>query len=459
MWFRLFCWLGLLPAVAQAQMSRDSVAFFIREVYQQTYREEIAYDWLRTLTKDIGPRLSGSEGAERAVDFTYSLMEGFGLDSVWRQPVLVPHWERGAPEVVWMETADGSRVALRAVALGNSPGTTSGDVRAEVVSVMTLDALRALPDEAVKGKIVFFNRPMDKGMLSTFGAYGGAADQRTGGPALAASRGAVAAVVRSLSTRQDDFPHTGTTIFPPDVPGIPAVAVSTNDADRLTQALAAGPVHLSVRTHCRTLPDAMSYNVIGEIRGSVYPEEIVLVGGHLDSWDLGEGAHDDGAGCVQGIELIRCLNALDLKPKRTIRVVFFMNEENGLLGGRTYADSVRKERSRHILAIESDAGGFSPRGLGMRMNKSQAREIRSYRDYFLPLGVYDFDTESAGADISPLGNLGVPLMELIPDNQRYFELHHTDLDVFEQVNHRELKLGAVVLTSLVYLISEHGLGH
>jgi hypothetical protein len=450
-----------LPLCSQAQVEKDSMAFFIREIYTRSLREEAAYPWLRTLTKDIGHRLSGSKGAARAVDYTESLLRGLGLDKVWRQPVMVPHWVRGDKEIVEMTTATGTK-PLNAVALGNSVGSGPAGVRGEVLMVMSLDELRAMPDEAVKGKIVFYNRPMDRGSLSTFGAYGGAADQRTSGPALAASKGAVGTVIRSLATRNDDFPHTGMTSLAENGPNAPAVALSTNDADVLADAVKAGKTEIYIRTTCQMMEDVLSYNVIGEIRGTTHPDEIILVGGHLDSWDIGEGAHDDGAGCMQSIEVIYRLRQMGYRPNRTIRCVMFMNEENGLRGGKVYADSAFARNEFHLAAIESDGGGSTPQAFGVSAGEGRQldKHLAHLSEAASLLEPYDIELNpgGGGADIGPLKPKVGLLIGLRPDNARYFDYHHSAADVLESVNPREMAYGSATLTALVYLIDQFGIG-
>jgi Zn-dependent M28 family amino/carboxypeptidase len=343
------------------------------------------------------------------------------------------------------------------LSLGNAVGTGGKVLEAKIIMVNSFDAYNALSKEEVAGRIVFFNYRFRQDFVNTFRGYGDAGKYRWHCPSLAAAKGAAGLIIRSISTGADDVPHTGSTHYADSVQPIPAVAVGNITADKLEQQLQKGAVTARIQSECRMLGTVMSYNVIGEIKGTEYPDEVILAGGHLDSWDVGEGAHDDGTGCVQAIEMIRTFKALGIRPKRTVRAVLFMNEENGLKGGFAYADSAAKTREKHILAIETDAGGFSPRGFGLEMPKEKKKKIQFYAPLFLPYGVYDFSQEEGGADISPLGRQGVPMAGLLPDPQRYFDLHHTNNDVFEAVSHRELKLGAVVISGLVYLVSEYGL--
>jgi hypothetical protein len=302
--------------------------------------------------------------------------------------------------------------------------------------------------------VVFFNRPMDGTLLSTGRAYGEAVDQRVAGPAAASRLGAVACVVRSMTTRLDDVPHTGVTRFPEGTGPIPALAVSTKGAERLAGLLAAGPVRVRVRSDCRALDPVLSANVVGELAGREKPEEILVVGGHLDAWDVGQGAHDDGAGCCQAIEAARLLRELDLRPRRTIRVVLFMNEENGQAGGRAYAHDHREELARHVLALESDAGGFTPRGFGTNAAPEAFAALREISPLLEPLGAGGLWPGGGGADIAPMASAGVVMVGYRPDTHRYFDLHHSALDTIEAVNERELSLGTAAIASFLFAVAE-----
>ncbi len=431
-------------------------ALFIKNIYNQVLTEAACYDWLTDLSTDIGGRLAGSEGADAAVLFTKSIMDTLGLDKVSLQECTVPHWERGAAEMVSATLQNGSSKSLNATALGNSPG---GKAKAEIVEVFTLEEVEKLGRRGIEGKIVFFNRPMDPTQIRTFNAYGGAVDQRGRGPAMASRFGAVGTVVRSMTTKTDNVPHTGVTIFGEDPP-TPAVAVSTMDADWLSAELKKGKVEISIETHCQTLPDKMSHNVIGEIVGSTYPEKIILVGGHLDSWDIGGGAHDDGSGCVHAMQVLHTLKALNYEPRHTIRCVLFMNEENGLGGATAYAEASNKKGEFHMAALESDAGGFTPRGFSVDGDNSIfAEKFKAMTDWLPLLEPFGLSLSKGGggADINPLKSQKGVLIGFRPDSQRYFDFHHTADDTIEAVNQRELEMGAAAITSLIYLIDTHGL--
>lgn len=451
-----------LPLSLPAQVSQDSAAFFIKEIYRQSYKELKSYEWLTTLTKEIGHRLSGSKGAAKAVQWSKSVLDTLGLDSVWLQEIQVPHWERGDKEQVVMSSRLSGEINLRALALGNSPGTGNEGIKGEVIEVVSLDELRSMPNEKVAGKIVFFNRPMDAGSISTFSAYGGAADQRANGPMLAAEKGAIAAVVRSLTTRLDDHPHTGATILSQSVKNIPSIAVSTNDADRLSDELELGPTSLFIRTSSQMIGEATSFNVIGEIKGSEFPEEIILVGGHLDSWDVGEGAHDDGSGCVHSMEVMYRLVKNGYKPRRTIRCVLFMNEENGLVGGKRYAEEAIQKGEYHLVAIESDGGGGTPQAFGCSAGEGVLLDkhlsfMSTYMNLLEPYYI-QLQLGGGGADIGPLKPKSGLLIGLRPESSRYFDFHHSELDVLENVHPRELASGSAALTSFIYLIDQYGIG-
>ncbi|GAB3986393.1 M28 family peptidase [Spirosoma daeguense] len=444
----------LLVHYVQAQTS-DSLT--IRKIYDEALSNGKSYEWLRYLTKKIGPRLSGSAGAQKAVDWTKQLMEQQGFDRVFLQDVMVPHWVRGAKEEAYIMNGK-QKTNVPIAALGGSVATSPKGVQAGVIEVKTFAELRAMSPDKVKGKIVFFNRPMDPTKINTFEAYAGAVEQRANGATEAGKLGAVGAIIRSMTNVHDDYPHVGGMRYATGVPLIPTAAISTKGADLLSKTLAENPnVTFFFKQNCETLPDTKSYNVVGEIKGSEKPDEIIVVGGHLDSWDLAEGAHDDGAGCVQSIEVLRIIKALGIKPKRTIRAVMFMNEENGLRGGIQYADLAKKNNEKHIAAVESDNGGFTPRGFGIVGTPDQRAKAILWKPLLSPYGLHEIGAGSGGADIGPLAQLGTVLFGFKPDSQRYFDYHHTMVDNFETVSQRELELGGASMAALVYLLDKYGL--
>lgn len=431
----------------------------INSIFKTSLNNGESYSMLDELCNKIGHRLSGSPQAAQAVEWSKKQMESYGFDKVFLQPVMVPHWIRGDKETAKVISAkSGKEVSVNILALGNSVGTGKKGITANVIEVKSLNQLAELGTQAITGKIVFFNRPMDQSHITTFSAYGGAVDQRVWGASEAARHGAIGVVVRTVGTAQDDYPHTGTLIYKDDAPKIPAVAISTNDADVLYKMLTEEPsLNFYFQTNCEMLPDVLSYNVVGEITGSTYPEEYIVVGGHLDSWDVGDGAHDDGAGCVQSIEALRLFKTLNIKPKHTIRAVMFMNEENGLRGGNEYARVAKDKQEKHIAAIESDAGGFTPKGFRFSGSEEQRSNYLQFKKYFEPFDILSFEGRGGGADIGPLAEQGTPLIGLYPDSQRYFDYHHANSDTFDKVNRRELELGAASMAALIYLIDQNGL--
>lgn len=417
-----------------------------------------AYTILKELCYDIGPRLCGSPQAAAAVEWSRQTMMKLGLENVHLQPVMVPHWERGKiAEAAIINSSIVGTVPMAISALGGSVATPEAGIVTEVIEVQSLQEAARLGKKA-QGKIVFYNRPMNPKTMNTFAAYGNAVDQRTLGAIEAAKIGAVAVLVRSVTTRLDKVPHTGLMQYGDTVPKIPAAAISTVDAELLSQLIQQEKnVRVRLRLDCQRYPDLESANVIGEIVGTEKPDEVVLVGGHLDSWDVGHGAHDDGAGCVQAIEALRLIKILGLKPKRTIRAVMFMCEEFGIYGGPAYADSVRKNGPKHIAAIESDRGGFAPRGFGVSADAKLVEKIKQWEYLFAEMEAAHIFQGGGGPDISPLNELGTVTIGLMVDYHRYFDYHHSANDVFEAVNERELELGAATMAILAYVLAMEGI--
>ncbi len=454
LFFTLFC-----CALLSAQ-SNTADKNLIKQFYDLSLLEGHSYEWLDYLSNRIGSRLSGSLGAERAVAWTKSELDSLGLDRVYLQPVKVPKWVRGPKEFALIETAPGVTFNVPITALGGSVATPSVGLKAPVVEVQGIEDLAKIGRKNIEGKIVFFNRPMQANLISTFQAYSGCVDQRYDGAREASEFGAVGVIVRSMNLRLDDLPHTGAMSYgEQDVSKrIPAAAISTNAAEKLSYLLKLEPkLKFLFRQQCKTFPDVWSHNVIGEIKGSEFPDEIIVVGGHLDSWDLGDGAHDDGAGVVQSMEVLRLFKESGYRPKRTIRVVLFMNEENGLRGGNAYADSALSNREKHIFALESDAGGFTPRGFSFNCSDEEFAQVESWKPLFKPYLIHYFEQGGSGADIRPLKNKYNVLAGLRPDSQRYFDHHHAENDTFDAVNKRELELGAATMTALIYLYDKYGL--
>ena len=446
--------------ISQKVNKKDSTV--IKQIFDTSLTDGASYEWLDYMSNNIGSRLSGSLGAELAVSYTKEQMEKLGIDKVWLQPVMVPKWTRGVQEYSYIETSPGVTSLVDICALGGSVPTPYGGLKTEVVEVKNFEELELLGREKIEGKIVFYNRPMQNDLIQTMNAYGGAVDQRYSGATEAAKYGAAGVIVRSMNFRQDDFPHTGAMSYgdTPEHLRIPACAISTNGANYLSITLKLQPDLLFYfNQNCKTYPDVQSYNVIGEITGSENSNKFIVVGGHLDSWDLGDGSHDDGAGCVQSMEVLRILKKINYKPKHTIRAVMFMNEENGLRGGTKYAAEAKRKNEHHVFALESDSGGFTPRGFSFDASDTNFAQIKSWDVLFEPYLIDRFVKGGSGADIGPLKNEGMVtvLAGLNPDSQRYFDYHHAANDTFDKVNKRELELGAAAMTSIIYLIDKYAL--
>ncbi len=454
---RLYLLLTILGLSVQIGAQTD--AEMIKKIYDESLTNGKSYAWLDHLSNQIGGRLSGSLNAQRAVEYTKAELDSLGLDRVWLQPVMVPKWVRGTPEFSYIEIEPGETVPVNICALGGSVATPLEGIKAELIEVQGIEDLQTKGREAVEGKIVFYNRPMDPTLINTFSSYSGCVDQRYAGAKEAGKLGALGVIVRSMTLSQDDLPHTGSMSYG-DIPvnqRIPSAAISTNHADLLSSMIKLdSEVKLFFKQNCRQLRDVQSYNVIGEIRGSEFPNEIITVGGHLDSWDLGDGAHDDGAGCVQSMDVIRLYKELGIRPKRTLRVVLFMNEENGLRGARKYAEVAKSKGENHVFALESDAGGFTPRGFSFDCSDSNFEQVMAWKSLFEPYLIHAFVRGGSGADVGPLKANNNVLAGLRPDTQRYFDHHHAASDTFDAVNKRELELGAATMTALVYLVDKYG---
>ncbi len=423
-----------------------------RKITRSALEEEKSYNWLRELC-NIGPRLSGSEKSLKAIYWAENKMKQAGFDTIWLQPVMVPHWERGNIESAQI-TSSGKE--LKIASLGGSVGTPAEGITAEILEVKNfseLDSLKAI----AKGKIIFFSRELDHGLLNTFAGYGSAVDQRFAGPINAAKVGAVGVIIRSVTTKHDNVPHTGVTSYVDTLPRIPAAALGNLDADYLSKELKNNPkLKLTLKLDCRTLPEAQSYNVIGEIKGTENPERIILTGGHFDSWDEGCGAHDDGAGCLQTIESIELFKRLNIKPKNTLRCVLFINEENGTRGGIEYARITDSTEQIHLAAIESDRGVYTPRGFSFDADSEIVEKVQNWIPVLALSGIDYIRKGGSGVDISRIKNAGA-LIAYVPDDQRYMDVHHSANDTFEAVHPREMELGAAAMAILVYLIDNEGL--
>ena len=444
----------------QQVVDREKDASIIQQIYQLSLKDGQCYDWLEHISLQIGHRLSGSVQAEKAVQYTSEVLESIELDSVWLQPCMVPAWKRGGPEQMIILDENGKETELTCTAIGNTIGTGSQGISGDIIELKSLDAIDSLTRDQVEEKIVFYNGKMDPGLIHTFHAYGKAAGQRYWGPHRAAKLGAKAVIVRSLTQAIDDVPHTGTSFFDHEGVNVPAVAISTKAAELLSSELSNREVTGKMYTECHFADSVMSANVIGEIRGSEFPEKIIVVGGHLDSWDLGHGSHDDGAGCVQSMEVLRMLQKIGYKPRHTIRCVLFMNEENGIKGALKYAKEAEASDQFHMAALESDAGGFTPRGFSFDAEESvfenYFKQVMEWEPLMEPYGL-EFKKGGSGVDVGRLKKLKGLLIGYRPDAQRYFDYHHTAEDTIDKVNQRELEMGAASMTALVYLIDKYGL--
>jgi carboxypeptidase Q len=441
-------------------------SFFIKKISDEILTNGKAYENLRHLTKKIGSRLTGSPGMVKSEIWGLKTMQESGADKAWLQECMVPHWVRGGKDKAKAFHTNGKRMmitTLDVIALGNSMGTGKKDIKAEVIIVNSFEELEKRKEE-IPGKIVFYNYKFNDTYINTFLAYRDAGQYRGQGPGRAAKYGAKAVIVRSLTNATDNNPHTGATRYDTAYSKIPAVAIGLKDADWLNSTIQAHikgaftPIQVSIKTNGHFLPDTIGHNVIGELTGTQFPEEIITIGGHLDSWDPAEGAHDDGAGCVQTMEILRTFKAIGYKPKRTLRFVLFANEENGGRGGNKYADEAKVNNEKHIFALESDAGGFTPRGLGFSGTEEQYQRFLTWKDLIAPYGASEFTKGGGGSDIGPLNKaFNTATGSLNPDPQRYFDIHHARSDVFEAVNKRELELGAVNMAALIYLVDKYGL--
>jgi len=380
-----------------------------------------------------------------------------GADTVILQPCMVPHWVRGDKEICKYEV-QGKTKTISCIALGSSVGTSKNGIKAKVVLVNSFEELETLGEKEIKGKIVFYNVFFDQRHVKTGQAYGETVKYRGRGASYAAKYGAIGVLIRSMTSVADDEPHTGNMFYDTSISKlkIPAVAIGYLSADELKSNLDKNKsLEVFLQTHCETLPDVLSYNVVGQITGSEKPNEFIIAGGHLDSWDNGEGAHDDGAGVVQSIEVLAAFKNLGIKPRHSIRAVAFMNEENGLAGGKAYAFAAKENGEEHLAALETDAGGYTPRGFGVDTTNGLYALVKSWKNLFTPYYVDRISEGGGGADISELDKAGVPCIGFEPDTQRYFDIHHTHEDTFDKINKRELEMGAGGIGALLYLIDKY----
>ena len=455
---KLFLAAILLVSISNS-FGQNADEIFIQKISDEIFTNSKAYDNLQVLTKTIGPRLAGSANMYKAEDWACKLLKATGSENTFKQACMVPHWVRGGKDEATAILPGNKKKALDIVALGNTVSTGGKYLTAPVILINSFEELDARKDE-VKGKIVFYNYKFNPRFVETFHSYGDAVKYRGGqGTITAAKYGAVATIVRSMTHEAGNNPHTGATRYDTAYRKNPAVAIGLRDADWLADAITSNKtVQVQLKTNGHFLPDVQGHNIIGELKGSEFPEDYIVVGAHLDSWDNCEGAHDDGAGVTQTIEILRTFKALGYKPKHTIRFVLFANEENGTRGARKYAEEVEAKKEKHIFALESDAGGFTPRGFHFDVTPEVFNKLKEWAPLFEPYGGNKFaNNGESGVDISFLKKFGIPLSGLAPDSQRYFDIHHSRADVFESVNKRELELGAINMAALVYLVDKYGL--
>lgn len=414
----------------------------LKSILVKARSSHAAWERLADLCDNIGARLAGSEALERAVLWSQTQLKQSGADAVWTEDVMVPHWERGEESAFMLMPRQQPMIVL---GLG---GTVAGEVEGDIIVVESLDEV----DESAAGKIVLFNTPMGES-VPTVAEYGKAVGVRLHGPSTAARFGASAVLVRSITTRSLSTPHTGATKYAEDAPKIPALAITIEDASSIARLAEAGTtVRVRLKTSGVWHEDAPSHNVIGEIRGMHKPKEVVLIGAHLDSWDVGQGAHDDGSGVVEVIEALNVIHSLGLRPKRTIRVVLFTNEENGLAGGKAYAEAHPPRRAeRHVAAVESDLGGGPPRFWTAGGDEKQMEWLRTVA---APLGM-PVEEGGGGADIRPLGEQGVLRIGFRPDDSRYFDVHHTTADTMDKVDPDHLAEATAAMAGLAWQLANY----
>jgi len=476
----------------------DSLLF--RKIFDEALMRGHSYARLGELCKKIGPRLSGSDQTEKGIDWAVGMLSAYNFDSVYKQPTMVPRWQRNGrsfmyvkspllqklisgtdsqraianleinkkafphspyPEyecksyIKWLEgqSFDKTQVPVSLTAMGGSVGGTfTGDL-VVVRNRQELDSLGA--KGYLKGKMVLLNRAFEEGNIKTFFSYGSCVTQRVYGAIWAAPYDVKAVIIRSLSNSCDMHPHTGVTYYEDSITKIPIAAVSTAAADALSYFYSIeGPLSVNFELKCETLPDRLSANVIAETKGNEFSNRIIAMGGHFDSWDEGEGAHDDGAGIMHCFEALRILKKIGYQPRHTVRCVFWINEENGMRGALKYAELSELNNDIHVAALESDRGGFTPRGFAM--DSVLLSRAKNYQDLLRPYGISELELGGGGVDIGPLKkqNKNTQLVALVPDSQRYFDVHHAETDVFENVNKRELELGAAAVAVAIYIIDQ-----
>ncbi|WP_419867898.1 M28 family peptidase [Chryseobacterium sp. CT-SW4] len=413
-----------------------------------------AYENLAELTKKVGPRFSATPGYEKATEWAEKKLQEAGAENIWKQKVKVPVWIRGR-ESLQIKTGNGDWKSIRMLSFGNSEGTNGKDIIADIILVNDFSELNSLTSAQLKDKIVFVNSPIDQKIVNTVDSYLIAAKSKLISASVIGKRGAKGLIIRSLTTANNNTPHAKMVYYEADDKvRIPALTIGVQSADELEKLLKKQPVKAKLNMTAELKGEAINHNIIGEIPGNK-DKKVIVLGAQLDSWDFAEGAHDDGAGVVQCLEVLRTIKSLGINNNHTIRVVLYANSENGGMGKDTYMEYVKKKEEKHIFALGSDSGGYSPRGFALDMSPQRRRLIYPWKNYFLPYGIYDFDRTDAIQDVSPLKRLDIPLAELVVDTQRYFDYHHSSEDTFDKVNKRELLMGAVAMTQMIFMIDQN----
>ncbi len=444
---------GLLLIICSCNHESDMIS----RIFSASSSDSLAYHNLRILCKEYPNRLGGTSNSIKAIGFLKEIMDQEHFDTVYLQECIVKHWDRGEKEVAKAISSLGDELRLTVCALGNSIATPKSGIKTEVVEVKSFEELDKLGMDFIKGKIVFFNRAMDSTKVNSFEGYGEVVGFRFSGASVAARYGAQAVLVRSVTTRLDTFPHTGVMRYDDNIKPIPAFAISTVHADLLSKKLAKDPMlNVFLKSDCKFLDDEKSYNVIGEVKGSKFPNEFITVGGHLDSWDITEGAHDDGGGLVQSIDVWRNFYKIGYKPEHTLRIVMFIDEEMNQRGGRKYAELAKQKNEKHIFALESDGGCDRPVGFSFETDPSTFMKMELYSKYFSSYGVTRFENGGSGVDIGFLKDQNVVLAELEADPTHYFDFHHSGYDTFEKINIEFLQQGSAAMASLIYLVDKYG---
>ncbi len=451
---RKLLYILLLLSICNQSYSQNSDEEVIRNIFDNVLLSDVAYNNLDYICEYAPGRLLGSEESVIAVNFMKEYFENLGADSVFLQEFSTPAWKCNSTEVSFL--MGNKEVTLRADALGPSLSTPEKGLSAHVIEVQSLDEVKSLGIENIKGKIVFYNRPVNMKLVNTFRVYSSAIDQRYYGPKVAAEMGAVGVLVRSVGTRIDTFPHTGSTGFK-DIK-IPCAAISTVDANLLSATIEKeNGVKVKMRIDTEYFEEIDTYNLIADIKGSEFPDEYIIVAGHIDSWFNSPGAHDDGVGCVQAADVLRIFKELGLNNRRSIRAIMYMDEELFQSGGNAYADYSELNNISNYFALEADAGGFTPEGFSVDANDSIVSIISEYQSLMEPYGINYIKKGWSGVDIGPLKKYGVPLMGYRTDPQRYMDLHHSAYDTFDKVHIRELQLGSGNMAAIIYLIDKYGL--